>query len=274
MKIYIAVDMEGISGISASDYVLKDGGLYAAGRRLLTQDINAAVRGAFDGGADQVIVFDAHGGRINVLIEDLDPRALVLCGAVHRPRFPMLDKSVDGMFLLGYHAMAGVERATLEHTMNSKSWHCYKVNGKPYGELGIDSEIAAESGVPVVMVSGDDKLCAEAREWLGNVETAMVKQGLARNYALCLSPKRGQELVYECAKRAVERLAAGETFGLPEIPSPATVTITYKMVPDADAAESYGAKRLDGYTVEKTYGHLSEEYGGIWEEYGIEQVIF
>lgn len=158
--------------------------------------------------------------------------------------------------------------------MMSKSWHCFKVNGKPYGELGIDAELAAEAGVPVVMVSGDDKICAEARGWLGNVETAMVKQGLARNCALCLSPKRGQQLVYESAKRAVERLKAGETFALPEIPSPAKVAITYKMVPDADAAETYGSTRVDGYTVEKTYGHLSEMYGGNWEEYGIEQVIF
>lgn len=274
MKIYISVDMEGASGISASEYVLKDGYLYAAGRRLITQDINAAVRGAFDGGADEVIVFDGHGGRVNVLVEDLDPRALVIAGAAHKPRFPMLDKSVDGMFLLGYHAMAGAERATLEHTMNSKSWHCFKVNGKPYGELGIDAELAAEAGVPVIMVSGDDKLCAEARGWLGSVETAMVKQGLARNCALCLSPARGQQLVYESAKRAVERLKAGESFGLPEIPSPATVAITYKMVPDADAAETYDSKRVDGYTVEKTYGHLSEMYGGNWADYGIEQVIF
>ncbi len=274
MKIYISVDLEGASGISAADYVLNDGYLYAVGRRLITKDINAAVSGAFDGGADQVIIFDGHGGRVNVLAEDLDPRALVISGGTHKPRFPMLDKSVDGMFLLGYHAMAGAERATLEHTMMSRSWHSVKVNGKPYGELGIDAELAAEAGVPVIMVSGDDKLCAEAEAWLGNVETAMVKQGLARNCALCLSPARGQQLVYESAKRAVERLKAGEQFALPEIPSPAVVTTTYKMVPDADAAESYGSKRLDGYTVEKTYGHLSEMYGGNWEEFGIEQVVF
>lgn len=175
---------------------MKDGYLYAAGRRLITQDINAAVRGAFDGGADEVIVFVGHGGRVNVLVEDLDPRVLVIAGAAHKPRFPMLDRSVDGMFLLGYHAMAGAERATLEHTMNSKRWHCFKVNGKPYGELGIDAELAAEAGVPVIMV------------------------------------------------------------------------------PDADAAETYDSKRVDGYTVEKTYDHLSEMYGGNWADYGIEQVVF
>lgn len=274
MKIYIAADMEGISGISTPDYVTKDGSLYATGRKLLTQDINAAVRGAFDGGADQVIVADVHGGRVNVLVEELDPRALLISGWPRQPRFPFLDKSVDGVFLLGYHAMAGTPGANLEHTMTSAQWHCFRVNGKPYGELAIDAELAAEAGVPVVMVSGDDKLCREAEQWLGVVETAMVKQGLGRQSALCLSPERGQQLVYDRAKRAVERLASGESFFLPEIPSPARVAITYKMVPDADEANVFGTKRLDGYTVETTYEKLSQMYGGIWRDFGIQQVVF
>jgi len=273
MKIYIAVDMEGISGINSPEYVLKDGRLYAAGQRLMTADVNAAVRGAFDGGADEVIVADVHGASGNILVEDLDERALFLAGVPHQPRFPFLDDSVNGMFLLGYHAMAGTLHANLEHTMTSAAWHCFKVNGKPYGELGIDAEIAAESGVPVVMVSGDDKLCEEAKGWLGNLETAMVKQGLGRQSALCLSPKRGQQRVYEHARRAVERLCAGESFVFPEMPAPAHVAVTYKMMPDADAANVYGTKRLDGYTVETPYGHLSEMYGGIWRDCGIEKKI-
>ena len=101
----------------------------------------------------------------------------------------------------------------------------------------------------------------------------MVKQGISRNGALCLSPKRGRELVYEAAKQAVERLAAGEKFPLAEVQAPATVRITYKMVPDADSATVYGARRLDGYTVERDYPCLSALYGGIWEDKGIEQVI-
>lgn len=272
MKIYIAVDMEGISGISSPEYVLKDGRHYAEGQRLMTADVNAAVRGAFDGGADEVIVADVHSVSGNLLVEELDPRALLLTGTPHQPRFPFLDTSVSGLFLLGYHAMAGTTAANLEHTMSSMQWHRFCVNGKPYGELGIDAEIAAESGVPVVMVSGDDKLCEEAKSWLGNLETAMVKQGLGRQSALCLSPKRGQEVVYQHAKRAAERLTAGEVFPMPEIPSPAIVRLTYKMVPDADAANGYGTKRIDGYTVETPYTHLSDMYGGIWDS-SIEQKI-
>lgn len=273
MKIYISVDMEGISGINSPEYVLRECIHYAAGQRLATADVNAAVRGAFDGGADEVIVADMHSISGNLLVEQLDPRALLLAGTPHQPRFPFLDESVDGMFLLGYHAMAGTLGANLEHTMSSCQWHKFCVNGKPYGELGIDAELAAECGVPVVMVSGDDKLCEEGRAWLGNIETAMVKQGLGRQSALCLSPQMGQQRVYDHARRAVERLCAGETFALPETPSPANVALTYKMVPDADAANVYGTTRLDGYTVLTPYQRLSDLYGGLWREYSIEKKI-
>ena len=273
MKIYISVDMEGISGINSPEYVLRDGYFYTTGQRLLTADINAAVRGAFDGGADEVIVADVHSSWSNALVEQLDPRALLIAGQPHQPRFPFLDKSVDGMILLGYHAMAGTYRANLEHTMSSKAWHKFCVNGVPYGEFGIDAELAAEAGVPVIMASGDDKLCAEAQAWLGDIEVAMVKQGLGRQSALCLSPARGQQLVYEHAKRAVERLMAGEQFRLADIPTPCNVQLTYKMVPDADAASVYGTRRIDGYTVETPMGKLSEMYGGIWADCGEEQKV-
>ena len=273
MKIYLSVDMEGISGINSPEYVLKTEKLYSVGQRLMTADVNAAVRGAFDGGADEVIVADMHASSGNLLVEALDPRAKLLAGVPHTPRFPFLDEQVNGMFLIGYHAMAGTLHANLEHTMTSRSWHKFCVNERPYGELGIDAEIAAESGVPVVMVSGDDKLCEEAALWLPGVECAMVKQGLGRQSALCLSPQAGNEQVYARARRAVERLAAGETFFLPPVQTPARVAITYKMMPDADAANVYGTKRLDGYTVETVYERLSHMYGGIWKEYGIPQKI-
>ena len=273
MKIFISADMEGISGINSPEYVLRTERLYPAGQRLMTADVNAAVSSAFDGGADEVIVADMHSSSGTLLVEDMDPRAKLLAGTPHQPRFPFLDESVNGMFLLGYHAMAGTANANLEHTMNSRSWHKFCVNGKPYGELGIDAEIAAESGVPVVMVSGDDLLCEEAAMWLPGVEIAMVKQGLGRQSALCLSPKAGNRKVYEHAKRAVERLCGGESFFFPVVPSPARVAITYKMMPDADAANVYGTRRLDGYTVETAYERLSHMYGGIWKEYGIPQKI-
>ncbi len=260
--------MEGISGVYSSEYVVRGERYYPLGQQLLTAEVNAAVRGAFDGGAREVIVADMHGMSGNMLVNELDERALLLAGTPRQPRFPFLDGSVDGMLLIGYHAMAGTPGACLEHTMTSQSWHRMCVNGTPYGELGIDAAIAAEAGVPVIMVSGDDCLCSEAENWLPGVEAAMVKQGVGRCCALGLSPARGRERVYACARRAVQRLAAGESFALPQVPSPAAVTITYTHTTDADAACAYGTRRLDAYTVETVYQSLSHMYGGLWAHGG------
>lgn len=276
MRIYISVDMEGISGINHTDYTRREGGrLYGEGRMLTTGDVNAAVRGAFDGGADEVIVADMHGASNNIITANVDPRALLVEGSARVPRFAFLDTQVDGMVLLGYHAMNGTLAGTLEHTMNGLSWHRHAVNGQTWGELGIDATLAAEAGVPVIMVSGDDKLCKEARAFLGDqLEAACVKQGVGRFHTLCLSPARGQQVVYEHAKRATERLKNGEKFPLMPLAEKYTVSICYKHTADADnAALEYGARRIDGYTVERDYERLSDMYGGIWAESGIEKTV-
>ena len=268
MKIYIAVDMEGISGINSPDYVLKDGKLYSAGQRLATEDVNAAVAGAFDGGADTVVVADVHGSSGNLLIEQIDSRALIMAGAPRFTRFPFLDSSFAGLALIGYHAMAGTELGNLEHTMNSRSWFRYCVNGVPYGEVSIDAEIAATCGVPVIMTSGDDLLCEESKRVIGpEVETACVKLGTGRQSALCLSPEAGHKRVYAAMKAACEKLTRGEKYPLVKVNAPAVVQTAYKFTPDADAAANqYGARRIDGYTVEMTYSRLAEAYGGLWSE--------
>lgn len=273
MRIYITVDMEGISGINTKEHVLRDGQLYPEARRMLTEDVNAAVRGAFNGGADEVIVADKHGASNNMLTEQLDPRALLLIGTPCFPRYPFLNGS-DGMFLLGYHAQAGSVRAALEHTMTSAAWHKYLVNGRAYGEVGIDADTAGWEGVPVVLVSGDDKLCDEARDFLGEqVERVCVKQGVGRQCALCLSPAEGRKRIEAHAERAVRRLAAGEKFPLFSAGSPVKVAITYKFTPDADAAMTYDARRIDGYTVEREWPRLCDAYGGLWSEHGEAQRV-
>lgn len=273
MKIYISVDMEGISGINTKEHVLRDGSLFQEARRLLTEDINAAVRGAFNGGADEVIVADVHGGSNNLITELLDERALLMIGTPHFPRIPFLNGS-DGLFLLGYHSKAGTERGNLEHTMTSAAWHKYLVNGVPFGEVAIDADIAGWEGVPVVLVSGDDKLCDETREMLGpQVECVCVKQGIGRQSALCLSPAEGRRRIERHAERAVRRLAAGEKFPLFCAGSPVTVSITYKFTPDADAAMTYNARRIDGYTVERDWPRLCDAYGGLWSEHGEAQRV-
>lgn len=267
MRIYMPVDMEGICGIACREQTTRGAHLYMEGRRLMAGDINAAARGAFDGGATEVIAVDTHADSFNFLIEEIDPRVRQLLGCPTDCRFPLLDERVDGVFLLGYHAMVGTRYGLHEHTMSSARYHNVTVNGRSIGELGIDAGIAAQAGVPTVFVSGDEKICAEAQAWLDRPETACVKQSFGRHFALCLSPEEGRKRIYEAAKRAVERLKAGEKFRLLQFEEPVTVRITYKHSEDADATgRDRSARRIDGFTVEKTYERFSDWYGGLWTD--------
>lgn len=267
MKIYIAVDMEGISSIACRAQTDKTDPMYSQGQSLMTGDVNAAIRGAFDGGATSVIVADMHASSFNILPQELDPRVQLVWGVSGGgPRFPYLDRQTDGMFLVGYHAMAGTCNATLEHTMSSKQWHRVTVNDQPVGETALDAALAGLCGVPVVMVSGDDKLCAEAKGFLGDIETAQVKIGLGRHRAMCLSPQSSQQLIYACAKRAVRQLGEGKTYTPYRLDAPVEMRITYKHSEDADDAMECqpSVRRIDGYTVAFTYNNIGERFGGIW----------
>jgi len=247
MKIYISVDMEGISGVVHPDQVSGAGWEYQEARQLYIADANAAVEGACDGGADEVIVADMHGRGFHFPVDKLHPRARYLMGSGHWPRFPFLDGS-DGMFLVGYHALHGTPAAVRDHTMSSASWQDFWINGRLMGEVGIDAAYSGFLGIPVVLVTGDDKVCAEARELLGPIETAEVKQSVARHRALLLPPVRAQELIHECARRAVERI--GEVPPL-VIDCPVEIRLRYASTDVAERRTPDGERvvREDGRTI-------------------------
>jgi D-amino peptidase len=210
VKIYVMTDMEGISGICRRGHVMKGDDLYGAGRRFLTRDVNACVEGCFAGGADEVIVKDGHSGRgDNFIWEELDERAEYVMGGGSERRLQDLEGS-DGLILLGFHAMAGTPEAILEHTMSSASWQNFWLNGQKTGEIGIDAAIAGENGVPTIMVSGDDKACAEAEEFLPGVLTACVKFGHAVEGGRLLPADRAHKLIRETATLAVQKAGAIE----------------------------------------------------------------
>jgi len=209
MKIYIATDMEGISGIHNSNQVTPGEVNYGEGRKYLTEEINACVEGCFRGGATEVIVSDSHYGGANVIWHELDGRASYRIGHhENKPdptgRLPGIE-GCDGLILLGYHAMAGTAGAMLRHTMNSADWHNFYVNGKASGEIVWDAGLAAEYGVPVIMASGDDKLCAEALDFFPGIVTACVKQGFARFGGILLSKDAARKLITDKSAEAVRR---------------------------------------------------------------------
>src|SRR5215211_3816530 len=208
MKILIATDMEGITGVTTWEQVTPGHAEYARFRSLMTQDVSAAIRGAFDAGADEVVVADGHWNGSNILIEELDARAKLNTGSPS-PLSMMegMDESIDGVIFIGYHARNGSPSAILDHTWSSKTVANIWLNDTLTGEYGLNAAVAGHFGAPVLMVSGDQTACAQMTELLGNVETAIVKQASGRFSAECLAPQVSQELIYQAACRAVQRLA-------------------------------------------------------------------
>ena len=209
MRILIAADMEGVTGVVVGDQTDDKHPEYARFRRLMTGDVNAAVRGALEAGAEEVIVSDGHGNNQNILIEELNPRARLNTGSP-RP-FSMVqgvELGVEAALFVGYHARAGAEDAILSHTWSGRLAGV-RLNGQEVGETGLNAAVCGHFGVPVLMVSGDQTVCAEAAQLLGPVETVVVKRARGRLSAECLPPEVSQQLIQEAAARAVRRSRSG-----------------------------------------------------------------
>ena len=200
--------MEGVGGIVHSDQTDSAHPEYQRGRKLMTAEVNAAVEGALKGGATEVLVNDSHGGMRNLLIEELNPEAILLSGATKQ--FSMMagiDRTFDAVFFTGYHARAGSSFANLDHTWNGPTivqgiW----LNGVEVGEYGLNAALAGYFGVPVVLMTGDQTACAQAKELLGaDLETVVVKEATGRASAKNLHPTKVHALIRDAAARAVAK---------------------------------------------------------------------
>jgi D-amino peptidase len=252
MKILIAADMEGISGVVHWDQVDPAHADYARFRRLMTGDVNAAIRGAFDGGAGQVVVADGHNYGRNILIEELDPRAVLNSGTpAPLSMVQGVDSGVDAAMFVGYHARVGSQNGILDHTWSSSSIASVWLNGRLMGETGVNAAVCGHFGVPLIFISGDQTVCAEARELLGPIETAIVKQASGRMAAECLSPEVAQLKIYEAAQQAISRFRAGQAPQPLRIQAPVTLTIDLVHSEMADRLELLqGARRLECKRIE------------------------
>ncbi len=208
MKVFISADMEGVSGITGSDEMSSDGREYERARKLLTSDVNAAIQGAFNGGATEVLVNESHWLMRNLITEEVDPRAQVIRGIIKRGcMVEGLDESFDAVFFVGYHSKHGVPFGVMNHAMLGKEIQNFYVNGEPVGEMTANAAYAGQMGVPVVLLTGDQTAAQEAHEVFGkdNIETVVVKEGRGRFIAKLLHPQVAQERIRETAKRAVQR---------------------------------------------------------------------
>src|SRR2546421_1527173 len=183
--------MEGISGVTDPEDVLPNGSEYQTCRGYMTGDANAAILGAYDAGATEVLVNDSHWIMRNLLLEQLDPRARVIKG-FHRPMCMVhgLDESFDAAVFVGYHSCAGTEGGVLNHTLLGKEVQNLLLNGEPIGETRLNALMAGHYGVPVAFVAGDTAVCAEARSVLGDdLTTYAVKDGIDMFAANCIHPE-------------------------------------------------------------------------------------
>jgi D-amino peptidase len=177
-KVYISVDMEGISGVTGDDQVSAGAPEYGRSRKLMAEDANAAIRGAFAGGATDVLVNDSHGGQRNLLPEDLDPRARLISHSFKRHgMMEGLDETFDAVVFVGYHAKADAPRGLFAHT-GSGVIRDLQINGRSVGEGGMNAALAAWYGVPVVVVTGDDVAVEEVRESAPSARAVVVKRAI------------------------------------------------------------------------------------------------
>lgn len=262
MKIFIACDMEGITGVTNWDQVDPDHAEYTRFRSLMTHDVNAAIEGAFEAGADQVVVTDGHASGTNILLEELDPRAHLNQG--NDSPFAMvqgIEYGADGVFFVGYHARAGSHNAILDHTWSSRRIHNLWINGMLTGEYGLNGALCGYYGAPILMISGDQEACKQAVELLGEIEVAVVKRATHRMSAELLPPDITDQIICEAAARAVARLRSGESPALYKVTEPVTIRIEFTSSDMADkAALMMGTTRLDGRTIEFTAPEMSTAY--------------
>jgi D-amino peptidase len=258
MRVLISADMEGTTGATGWKDVEPGQPAFERFRRLLTGDVNAAVAGAFDGGANEVVVNEAHDGMRNILLEDLDERAELISG-LHKPLVMMEGLAdADVVFFTGYHARAG-EPGVLAHTLTG-DYVNVELNGEPASEARLNATLAGTRGVPVGMIAGDDVICAEADKLFLGVRTAIVKYAIDNFSARCLTPAAAGRRIRDAARTALDERDALRPY---VVDPPYTVRVTLKEPAQAGTAAATvpGVVREGPTTVSFTTENFGEAYG-------------
>ncbi|MCY0385850.1 M55 family metallopeptidase [Robbsia sp. Bb-Pol-6] len=208
MNLLISADIEGVAGVFHPEQTRQGNPEYERARRWMTAEANAAIEGAFDGGATQVVVNDSHGGFRNLLPDLLDARAQIILG---KPRYlgmmAGIDAPCDGVFMLGYHGRAQ-SRGVLAHTINSFAFARVWLDHDEVGEAGLYGALAEEYGAQVVLLTGDDVLEAETRERFALARHVRTKVAAGCHSGTSLTPDAACRAIREAAGLATAALAA------------------------------------------------------------------
>lgn len=250
MKVYISSDMEGSTGVVCPSQVTFGNPEYEFGRRMQLHDTLAVVNAALKWGAGSVVVNDSHASMINLDISKFPDGAEIISGT---PKILGMVEGVSGCdvaFFIGYHAMAGTEKAILDHTYHSKVVYDLKVNGMKFGETALNSLFCGALGVPVGLVSGDTAVCLEAKSVLGpNLEMCELKDGVGRIAAITLPAETTARKLAESVKHALDKAAKGKC-PLLNIDGPYKMELTFHTAAQTDAAGLVpGSERVAGRTL-------------------------
>ena len=209
MKIYLSIDIEGVAGVFHSEQIRPGNPEYERARRWMTEEANAAIEGALQAGARDIVVADGHAHYRNLLADLLHPAARLVQG---KPRMlgmlAGLDTSFDGLMMLGYHGRAQ-SRGILAHTMNGAAFARVWMNDTEAGEAAIYGALAKECGVPVILASGDDMLAEEASALFPAARVVCVKTAETAFSGVSLSPREAGAHLREAAGEAVRLLIDG-----------------------------------------------------------------
>ncbi|WP_069812644.1 M55 family metallopeptidase [Streptomyces sp. TP-A0874] len=260
MRIYVSADMEGITGLVDADDVQPGGRDYEQGRRMMAEDVNAAARGAVSAGATRITVNDAHGPMRNLLPETLHPAVRLIRG---RPKIMgMLDgltADYDAVVCVGYHSRAGT-LGVLSHSFMGHEIEDMWLDGRPVGEIGLAHATAAAIGVPVALLTGDNRACEEMADWDPSVATVAVKYAHDR-FAAELRPAEEARAAVE--KAVAESLVVRRT--TPKAPESAALTVRWQSASVASVLQGIPGVTVEDHRTVQARGTLP----GLYRQFGV-----
>ncbi|HEU0304653.1 MAG TPA: M55 family metallopeptidase [Gaiellaceae bacterium] len=267
MKVHVISDMEGVAGIVKWEQTTGGDPMYEEGRRLYTEEINAAVRGAKAAGATEIVVMDCHGAgkgwSFNSLIPDLlDPDCEFVVQQEWTGYTAFLEAGCDAALFVGMHARAGTRDGVMNHTVSGQAWQNLSFNGTLVGETGINAALCGNWDCPVLLVTGDEAVCREGRELLGDgLTTVAVKTGLGAYSARQFPAHRAREMIEAGAKAALADLGAVRPY---DPGRPCTIEVEFTRTA---ALDEYARKPGVEVAGERTIVSRADDWWAAWQQF-------
>lgn len=267
MKIFIAADLEGATGVVHHDQLMPEGRGYAAAQKLLTADVNAAIEGVLRVVPNATfVVGDGHGPMRNILLQELHEAAELVIGSAKPQNKPLcqlegIDETFDLAFMVGYHSKAGTPSGLLAHTYIGSMVREWRLNGVPVGEVQMNAAVLGTFGVPVGLVVGNSDLEAEVRSWDPYVQFVSTKRTLGPTAAICATPSKTRALIADAAARVVAENIRAAIYSVGKT----TIEVdTYRREQCAKASTEHGIRVHGDSTIVAEADNAADAYRLMW----------